>query len=303
VRRVTAVDLMLLGTVLLWALNVTVTRYIETHGFEPLAYATERYFAATALFWGFTWQRERTFRIRLSDAQLIALAAVVLFANQLCFVFSVKLTNASTVALMLGSTPVFTGAIAFLVGFERVGRTFWVAALIAFVGVGFVAGGGVSGNVGGDLLGIATAATWSGYSVSIAPLMRRYSPFRVSAVVLGLGWVPLALVSIPDLLHQSYSGLGWKLWLAFAYAVIGPLFLTNILWFTAISRVGPSRATLFTTIQPFFAVLFALVLLSEHLNRWDIVGAAAIAAGITLERTRGRPQDVVRAAPAETIGE
>ena len=32
-----------------------------------------------------------------------------------------------------------------------------------------------------------------------------------------------------------FSGL---VWLCFAFAVVGPLFLTNILWFTAISRVG-----------------------------------------------------------------
>ncbi len=47
-----AVDLMLLGTILLWALNVTVTRYLVTHGFGPLAYATVRYFAATSLVLG-----------------------------------------------------------------------------------------------------------------------------------------------------------------------------------------------------------------------------------------------------------
>ena len=49
-RRVHAVDLMLLGTVLLWSLNTTVTRYVLTNGFLPLAYATIRYGAATALF-------------------------------------------------------------------------------------------------------------------------------------------------------------------------------------------------------------------------------------------------------------
>jgi drug/metabolite transporter (DMT)-like permease len=286
---------MLLGTVLLWALNVTVTRYVVTHGFKPLAYATERYFAATALFWGFTWQRERTFQIRLSDTQLIGVAGLLIFLNQLCFVYSAKLTNASTLALMLGATPIFAGVIAYAVGFERVGGTFWVAAAIAFVGVGLVAGGGVSGNVGGDLLGIGTAATWAGYSVTIAPLMRRYSPFRISALVLALGWLPLALVSIPELIAQGYGTFGWKLWLAFGYAVVGPLFLTNILWFTAIARVGPSRATLYTTIQPFFAVLFAILLLSEHLNRWDIFGAVAIAAGIVLERVRGRAPAAVAA--------
>ena len=45
-RRPRTVELMLLTTVVLWALNLTVTRYILTHGFEPLAYATVRYGAA-----------------------------------------------------------------------------------------------------------------------------------------------------------------------------------------------------------------------------------------------------------------
>src|SRR5881392_3584800 len=98
---------MLLGTIVLWALNVTVTRYVVTHGFKPLAYATVRYFAATTLFWAYTWGRERSFRIRLSDSKLIALAATMIFVNQLCFVIAVHETNASTVALMLGAIPVF----------------------------------------------------------------------------------------------------------------------------------------------------------------------------------------------------
>lgn len=286
---------MLLGTILLWALNVTVTRYVLTHGFKPLAYGTERYFAAIALFWGFTWQRERTFRVRLADWQLIAIAGLLIFVNQVSFVFAIDKTSASTVALMLGATPVFTALIAAAVGLERMQSGFWIAAVIAFVGVGFVAGGGVSGNVVGDLIGILAAVTWAAYSVTIVPLMRRYSPFRISALVLALGWVPLALVSIPQLLDQGYSGFNWKVWFGMGFAIVGPLFLTNILWFTAISRVGPSRATLFTTIQPFFAVLFALLLLSEQLNRWDIVGAVAIGVAIVMERVQRRP--VVTLAP------
>src|SRR5436189_2723106 len=235
VRRASAVDLMLLGTILLWALNVTVTRYVVTHGFRPLAYGTVRYFAATALFWCFTWQRERSFRIRLADWKLVALAATLLFANQVCFVVSVHETNASTVALMLGATPVITGGIASLIGLESLARSFWLGAAFAFVGLGLVAtgGGGVSGNPGGDVLAIVAAVTWAGYSVAIAPLMRRYSPFRISALVLALGWLPLALVSIPQLREQQWGGFGWPVWLALASAIIGTLCLTHSPWFTA----------------------------------------------------------------------
>ena len=60
--------------------------------------------------------------------------------------------------------------------------------------------------------------------------------------------MPLALVSIPQLRQQSFDGFGWTMVLAFAFAVVGPLFLTNILWFTAIDRVGLSRATLFANL-------------------------------------------------------
>lgn len=285
---------MLLGTVLLWALNITVTRYVVSHGFQPLAYATTRYFTATALFWGFTWRRERSFRIALSDAKLVGLAALLIFANQVSFVTSIHLTTASTVGLVLGTTPIFVGIVATLVGFERPGRAFWLAAAFSFAGVGLIAGGangGISGSLLGDLLAVATAATWAAYSVAIAPLMRRYSPFRISALVLAIGWVPLALVSIPQLSRQSLAGFGWKMGLAYGFAVIGPLFLTNILWFMAISRVGPSRAALFANLEPFFAVLFAMLLLSESLTRWEVAGGVAIAAGIVLERWR-RPAAV-----------
>jgi drug/metabolite transporter (DMT)-like permease len=292
---------MLLSTVLLWALNITVTRYVVSNGFHPLAYGTIRYFAAIVLFWAFTWWRERSFRIALADMRLVVLAAGLIFLNQVSFVSSVHLTSASTVGLVLGTTPIFVGILATLTGLERPGSAFWMAAVVSFVGVGLIAAGasgGLSGRLLGDALAVATAATWAAYSVSIAPLMRRYSPFRISALVLALGWVPLALVSIPQLASQTVTGFGWTMAFAFAFAVVGPLFLTNILWFTAIDRVGPSRAALFANLEPFFAVLFAVVLLSESLSGLEIAGGVAIAAGIVIER-RGQPA----ADPVVVMGE
>jgi drug/metabolite transporter (DMT)-like permease len=187
-------------------------------------------------------------------------------------------------------TPVFIGLLALALGLEPIGRAFWLAAGLTFAGVALVAaasGGGFSASLEGDLLGIGLAASWAAYSVSIAPLMRRYSPFRISAVVLLVGWIPLALISIPQIAAQQFA-FGWTVWLGFAYAVVGPLFLTNILWFTSIDRVGAARAGLFQNLQPFFAVFFALVLLSEGLHPLEIAGGALIFAGIAFERLSHR---------------
>ena len=280
-------DLMLLGTVLLWALNSTVTRYVLTHGFHPLAYATIRYAAATGLFWAFTYARERSFRIELRDLRLVLFAAAFIFVNQLCFIYGIDKTSAATMTLFLGTTPIFIGVLASAIGLERMGRGFWVAAAVSLVGVGFVAtgSGGFSGRVTGDALGIATAATWAAYSVLITPLMRRYSPFRISSLVLLFGWIPLATAGAHQTASQGFH-FGALMWVAFGFAVIGPLFLTNILWFTAISRVGPSRASLFSNMQPLFGVMFALALLGESLTRWELAGGALILTAVLVERSR-----------------
>jgi drug/metabolite transporter (DMT)-like permease len=166
-------------------------------------------------------------------------------------------------------------------------RGFWVATLVSLVGVGFVASGsgGFSGHLFGDTLAMLTAASWAGYSVLITPLMRRYSPFRISSLVLLFGWIPLAITGFHQTTTQSFD-FTTLMWVCFAFAVIGPLFLTNILWFTAISRVGPSRASLFSNLQPLFGVVFALVLLGETLTKWEIVGGVAIVSAVLVERSR-----------------
>ena len=282
---------MLLGAVLLWALNITFTKYMLQHGWSPLAYGTIRYFAAISLFWAFTYHRERSFRIARRDLKLVLAAASMIFLNQLCFVYSLKLGHASTMSLVFGTTPVFVGLLALAFRLERLQGTFWLGAAVTLAGVALIAlaaGGGFSTDLRATLLGIGTALTWACYTVAIAPLMRSYSPFRISAVVLAIGWIPLALVSIPQVGAQHFT-FGWKVWLAFGYAVIGPLFLTNILWFTAVDIVGAPRAALFNNLQPFFAVLFALLLLSESLSPLEIAGGVLIFVGIALERVWRRP--------------
>jgi drug/metabolite transporter, DME family len=287
-RRPLSIELMLLTTVVLWALNLTVTRYILTHGFEPLAYATVRYGAATVIFVGIALVAERTLRIRRRDLALVGVAALCLWLNQLAFVYSLEQTSASTIALILGATPIFAALIGLALGLERLSRRFWLAAAASFAGVGLVAVGssaGVSGDTRGTLLGIATAATWAAYSVAIAPLMARYSASRISAVVLGLGWVLIALVGAPQALEQDY-GVGWWVWVLLAFATLGPLVVTNVLWFRSLERIGASRATLVANLQPFVAAVFALVLLSEEMTLLQVAGGLLIMAGILAARRR-----------------
>jgi drug/metabolite transporter (DMT)-like permease len=288
-RRPTA-DLMLLATVSLWALNFTVSKYILDQGFHPLAYASVRYGAAALVFAAITLALEKSLRIGREEAPLAAACIAVLFANQLCFVYALDLTAATTTALLFGTLPIWTGLLARVSGVERMSLRFWLAAGLSFAGVVLVAvgsGGNVSTSLVGDALAVGGAATWAAYSVAIAPLMRRYSPFRLSAVFLLGVTVPLFAVGAPSVADQKWD-LGWLAWLGFAFAVLGPLVITNLLWFTAIDRVGPSRASLFANLQPFLAAIVALIVLSEEITTVQIAGGLALAGGI-LVAPRARP--------------
>jgi drug/metabolite transporter (DMT)-like permease len=280
---------MLLVTVSIWAFNFTVTRYALTHGFEPLAYGALRFGSAALIVSTVTVGLERSLRFQPRHAFLLGVASIVgIYLNSISFLYSVDLTNASTVALIFGSLPIVTALIAYALGVERLQRRFWIAAALSFVGVGLVAagsGGGVSGNLGGNLLAFVSAATWGAYSVAIVPLLRQYSVWRISAGALLVGAVPLVLTAIPQLADQRWD-LGALVWAGFAFAVLGPLVLTNFLWFTAIERVGPSRATLVTNLQPFLAALFAVALLSEELTWLQVAGGVAIGLALLLARRR-----------------
>ncbi len=116
-----ATDVLLIGAVLMWAFNFPVTKYVLTHGFEPLAYAAVRYGVATALFAALTIAVERSLAIRgAASWRFVGLAVTALLLNQICFVYALELTTAATAALILGTTPVFTVLLSYLIGVERI---------------------------------------------------------------------------------------------------------------------------------------------------------------------------------------
>lgn len=284
---------MLLATVFLWALNLSVTRYILTHGLAPLSYATVRYGLAGLVFVGIALATERTVRVERRHLPVLALAALTLCLNQLCFVFALDVTTASTIGLLLGAIPIFAGLFGLVLGTERATGRFWGAAGISFVGVALVAIGShgeISSNARGIVLGLATAASWAAYSVVVSPLMRTYSPSRMSAVVIPVTWVGLALVGLGQTTSQDWH-VDWTIWPLLVLATLGPLVLTTVLWFRAIHRIGANRATLATNLEPFVAAVLAVVLLSERITPLQILGGVLIGLGIlSVRRPAPAPQ-------------
>ena len=100
----------------------------------------------------------------------------------------------------------------------------------------------------------------------IRPLLQRYSAVRILTYEMLIGTAILLPFAVPGMLAQDYAGVSLAGWGSLGYAVVFSGIATNLLDFTAIGRVGASRAALYQYLQSFLAVLFAVVLLGEHVT-------------------------------------
>jgi drug/metabolite transporter (DMT)-like permease len=262
-------------------LTVIAARYALTHGFAPIAFTALRQIGSTAIIVAFCLKSERSLAIGRDARPLAAVAMLLGFANQVCLVYAVHLTSASTVGLVLGTVPIITMLIAAALAIEPLTARGAAAATVSFLGVMLISisVGQIAGGIAGAAFALLTAATWAGYSVVIARLSRYASPMRLSAAVM-LGYTPLlVVVAAPQLAAEDYASVSPAVWACVIGVAIAVGIATPI-WYYAIETVGPSRATLFANFQPFLVVVLGVLLLSETLTVSTILGGAAIACGL-----------------------
>jgi drug/metabolite transporter (DMT)-like permease len=134
-------------------------------------------------------------------------------------------------------------------------------------------------------------------ALPILPLLRRYSAHRILTYEMLIGTAILVPFAVPGLLTQDYARVTLAGWGSLGYAVVFSGILTNLLYFTAIGRVGPSRAAVYQYLQSFLAVLFAVILLGEQITALQVLGGLVVVGSIIfgrskLGRRRGLPGPV-----------
>ena len=293
-RRVPA-EMLLLGAVLLWSFNFTAVRYGVTHGFSPLAYAPLRWGLAGVALAAIAWRRGRSLRVGRRDLGILAsLSAVGILFSQISFVYALELSTASTVALIFGTLPIVISLISQASGIDRLRPRHWVASGVSFVGVGLVSlgvGGASTGSLWGLLLALVAVSCFAVYSVAIVPVMSRHTPLVATAVTTLIGAVLLSVAAVPVLVDQDWGRPEALAWGSLVYSGgndPGDHIIGNILWFTAISRVGPGRA--FKVVSEPSALpgrgLRAARALGGARGGLEIAGGCVIATGLVIGRRR-----------------
>jgi drug/metabolite transporter (DMT)-like permease len=295
------VSIMLLaGVIIVWGVNYPVTRYALTHGFSPLAFVAARFAIASGTFGVIASARERTLRIERRHVRLLVLCATVgIFVNQVAFVYAVKLTSASSVALFFGTVPVFVALFSHLSGIEVISRRRWIATAVSGLGAALVAFGAsrpLLANAGGVCLAIAAAACLAFYSVSARPLVGHYSPYRLNALLTLVASAGFLTLAAPQLSSENWSQIQFLAWAAFFFAIFPAYVLANVMWLTVIRRIGAARGSVYVNLAPFVGAGAAVILLSETLTYLQALGGCVIAMAIVVAETPRMPVVALRQA-------
>ncbi len=280
-----------MSAVTLWGLNYSVVKF-GLREIAPLAFPVFRFGLGGIALLLVLRLREGSVGVRRADLPLLTLVGLLgITLSQIGFVFALTNTSASDTALLGATAPIMTALLAALVGLERSGRRHWTAACIGLAGVVLIVVGGTSGlQLGANLLGdgfaLGNALVSSASALPIRPLLQRYSALRILTYEMLIGTAILLPFAVPGLLAQDYAGVSLAGWGSLGYAVVFSGIATNLLYLTAIGRVGPSRAALYQYLQSFLAVLFAVVLLGEHVTLVQVLGGAVVVGGILVGRSR-----------------
>jgi drug/metabolite transporter (DMT)-like permease len=286
-----ATDLLLLLMALIWGVNYAVVKF-GTQAFFPLAFNSARMtLAVTVLFAIVTATRQSLPRGR----ELLVLLTLGALGNglyQILFVEGIARTRAGDAALLISASPAFMAIIGWLRGTERTGPQGIVGIALSLTGIALVVFGEAStdgrrgSSLPGDALLIGAALCWSLYSVLLRPYTQRIEGMPLSAVTMLGGLIPLLIVSTPSLTAMHWSNVGRGGWAAVAYSGLFALALAYLFWYRGVSVLGPTRAAMYSNMQPIFALGVAWAALHEAPRAAQLAGAACIIVGLLLTRLR-----------------
>ena len=154
----------------------------------------------------------------------------------------------------------------------------------------------------GDALALASATCFATSNVTIARGARpgaedngAFVSLLITAAISGGGW--LALGALRGFEPVSLRALAW-----FAGAGVLTMFIGRVFFYASVQRLGAMRSSALKRLNPFFAVVLAVLVLGEQLTRGMTIGALMIVASFAvLVAGSGSRAMVADAAPGRSF--
>jgi drug/metabolite transporter (DMT)-like permease len=290
-------DLMVLGSLVIWAVGFSVAKY-GLREIGPLAFAAVRFLASSLIVVVWVWIAEGKPVIRREDWLWVVLVGVVQIGlYQLFFSVGLSRTTAANASLLDGSAPMWTAIIAALSREERIAPLQTLGILLSFGGLAVVAASGDGDleltwqNLRGDVfILVAAFLTGAAAVISKRPL-QRYSSLRLMSVAMLCGSLFLMPFAWGEIVSQPWARVSSGAWLALVYSIVPAAVVAYVIYFKSIGEIGATRTAAYNTLLPPLAVVIAMITLGERFTPVQALGAMLVLGGVVLARfAPARPQ-------------
>jgi len=251
----------------------------------PLILLTARFLLAGVLILAISAVRRDPWSLSWRDAAVFALLGVANYALYLGLGYTgLKTVSAGLGSLIVSANPVFTAGLAALfLGEPLTGRK--VAGLaLGILGVTLIVWHRMSvgtDSLHGILFTLASLASIVAGTILfkvLAPKGSLWLGNGVQNLAAGVVLLPIAasLASVDDIVPSA------RLLGAFAFLVLGGSILAYRLWFHLLRVCGATAASAYHFLMPPLGMLFAWMVLGEHVEVKDLLGIVPVALGIYL---------------------
>jgi drug/metabolite transporter (DMT)-like permease len=251
----------------------------------PLILLAVRFSLAGILILGISALRSEKWDLSWRDVAVLAVLGVANNALYLGLGYTgLKTVSAGLGGLIVSANPVFTAMLAALFLGEAMTLRKVTGLLLGILGVAFIVWHRMS--VGSDdwhgiLFTLASLASIVAGTILFKVLSPKGSLWignGIQNIAGGLAVMPFAftLSSVSDIVPSA------RLAGAFAFLVLGGSILAYLLWFHLLKVCGATAASAYHFLMPPLAMLFAFLVLGEHVEFRDLLGIVPVALGIYL---------------------
>lgn len=291
-RRSWALEASLWMVVLIWAGNYIVAK-VGVREIPPALFTCLRFALATPLMFLVLYWREGGLGFaRVPWKRCLAVGAVGVAIYQTLFIASLKYTTATTVALMLGLSPLSTALFSACLGYERLRRQMIVGCLLSLGGLAVVLGAGAGGwgfrqeTLLGDGLALGAGILWGLYPVLMLPMVQRGSGLWATCHTSLAGTLLLLAASAAEMAFFPWDAVSLAAWGALGYAAVPVTVISLLLWYYGIERLGSSQVMVYMYLVTPVAIALAAWLLAERLNWLQGAGAVFVLLGVFVAKRR-----------------
>lgn len=228
--------------------------------------------AALQMARGEAWPRGRLL------VALAGMGAIGYVGQSYSYLTAIKYASAGLVALLLYLYPTFVAILSVIFLKARLTRLKVLALILATLGAALTANP-QGGQWTGVVLAIMAAAIYAVYIIVGARVVERVSAVQSSTIIFasaGLVYGGLAAAQGP---HWPTTPAGW-------WTVSGIVLLATVIpvttFLAGMKRIGPTDASLLSTLEPVVTVVLAAILLGESLPLLSLFGGGLILAAVIL---------------------